>query len=306
MLRLLIVMVYLSLLCHKSCVGRAINTVDTTQELGWQSWLHGDPSTPRPHIEEVKKRRINRRFIYKVPTISGTSPLPECAEGYRPDSRGQCIKVIKLNHETQLDFLLQRLNAKYATPVLRRGYEDHSASDSSSMGLLQRSIPFDIPPESEKLTKESADVAVVMTDVLKDNTHENSNKTNETQMSPTIVAVLNVGKNGTSLEDMDEEQFLLTTPTSVLLSEESGQTLTEQTKAPDSALGLIEDVGNMSSEDGRPGNAKNPSADEKAGKEETTETVTKTIELSVGNAAVTKYNRNRDRLTMLLLLLVLM
>jgi hypothetical protein len=204
-------MVYLSLLCHKSSVGRTINTVDTTQELGWQSWLNLDEGTPRPHIEEVKKRQINRRFIYVAPNISGTSPLPDCAEGYRPESKtGQCIKVAQLNHTSQMDFLLQGLNAKYATPVIRGGYENHPASDSSSTGLPQMPIPFDISPEPEEMTKESVDVADEMT-----------------------------------------------------------------------------------------------SADERAGKEETTETVTKTTEPSAGNAAFTLSNRNRDQLKILLLLVVL-
>lgn len=206
---------------------------------------------------------------------------------------GRCVKLVQLNHAAQLDFLLQRLNAMYATPVIHRGHEDHSASDSSSTGPLQVSIPIDIPPEPEEVTKESVEVAVVMADVLKDSRPKNSNKTDETQESQTIVAVLNVGKNGTSLEDMDEEQFL-STPTSVLLSEESDQTLTEPTVAPDSAMELLEEVGNMSPEDGGSRNTsrRNVSADEKARKEATTETVTIIAEPFVVSATDTKDNRN--------------
>jgi hypothetical protein len=47
------------------------------------------------------------------------------------------------------------------------------------------------------------EVAVVMADVLKDSRPKHSNKTDQTQKSQTIVAVLNVGKNGTSLEEME-------------------------------------------------------------------------------------------------------
>jgi hypothetical protein len=42
-----------------------------------------------------------------------------------------------------------------------------------------------------------------MADVLKDGKLKNNNKTDETQTSQTIVAVLNVGKNRTSLEEME-------------------------------------------------------------------------------------------------------
>jgi hypothetical protein len=256
---------------------------------------------------------------------------------------GGCVKLVQLNHAAQLDFLLQRLNAMYAAPVIRRGYEDHSASDSSSTGPLQVSLPIDIPPEPEEVTKESVEDAVVMADVLKDSKIKNSNKTDETQKSQTIVAVLNVGKNGTSLEElensgdlevesdnlhheegdlklpasnatkyevineseyssvpkashstMEEKQVLSATSVSVLLSEESGQSLAEPTKAPDSAMGLLEEVGNVSSEDGRSGNTsrRNASADEKARKEATTETITVIREPSAGSATGTKHNRN--------------
>jgi hypothetical protein len=182
-----------------------------------------------------------------------------------------------------------------------------------------------------------------MADVLKDNKLKNNNKTDETQKSQTIVAVLNVGKNGTSLEEMensgdleiesdnlhheegglklsasnatkyeiinksenssvpkaslsamDEEQLLSTTPISVLLSEDSGQSLPEPIKAPDSAMGLLEEVGNISSEDGRSGNTsrRNVSADEKARIEATTETVKIITEPFSVSASGAKHNRN--------------
>jgi hypothetical protein len=244
----------------------------------------------------------------------------------------------------------------YAAPATRRGYEDHFASDSSSTQPLQVSTPIDIPPEQEEVTKESVNVAVAMADVLRDSKLKSSNKADETQKSQTVVAVLNVGKNETTLEEMensgdlemesdnlhhvegdlklsasyatkyeitnksenssipkaslsaiDEEQLLSTTPISVVLSGESGQSLTEPTKAPDSGMGLLE-VGNMSSEDGQTDNTsrRKASADEKAGKEKTTETVWIIREIFARNVAGTKHNRNTDfQLKIMLLLLVI-
>jgi hypothetical protein len=243
-----------------------------------------------------------------------------------------------------MDFLLQRLNAMYAAPVIRRGYEDPSAFHSSSTGSLQVSIPTDIPPKPEEETKESVEGAVVAADVSKDIKLKNSNKTNETEKSQTIAAVLNVGKNVTSLEEIEnysdlemesdnlqheegdlnlpasnatkyeiinksenssvpkaslsvtDEEQLSTTPMSVLLSEDSGQTLPESIKPLDSAMGLLEEVGSTSSEDGRSGNRsqRNVSVDEEARREASTETVQIIIEPVVISAAGTKHNRNND------------
>jgi hypothetical protein len=162
MLKLLILTVLLLLLCHKSCVGRSINTVGTPQELGRPSSLLVDPGIQRPHDEEVKRIRRTKRSIFIAPAFSTTSHHPRCAEGYRPDSIGRCVELKKLNHTAQLDFLLQRLNALYATPAIRHGYEDHSVSDSSTPRPLQISMPIDIPSEPGEVTKESVEVAQEM------------------------------------------------------------------------------------------------------------------------------------------------
>jgi hypothetical protein len=319
-----------------------MNTVDTPQELDWQAWLLVDPDTPRPHNEEVKKRRITPKSVFIAPAFSGTSRLPDCAEGYRADSMGRCVKLVQLNHAAQLDFLLQRLNAMYATPVNRRGYDDSSVSDSSSSGPLKVSLPVGVPPESEEVSKESIEVAVVMADVLKDTKVKNNNKTDETQTPQTIVAVLNVGKNRTSLEEMDnsgdfeaesdnlhhdvgnlkllpsnatkyeivnksdissvskasfsaleEEQILSTTPISVTVSEDSDESLLEPIKEPDSAVGLLEEVGNTNSEDGRQGNTsrRNVSDDQERRRETATATFKIITEPVAVNATGVKNNR---------------
>jgi len=119
MLRPLIFVTLLSLFFHKSCVCRPMSAVGRHQELGWQAWLLVDPDLPRPNKEEGKKRRITPKSVFIAPAFSGTAHLPDCAEGYRPDSLGRCVKLVQLNHAAQLEFLLQRLNAMYAVPVTR-------------------------------------------------------------------------------------------------------------------------------------------------------------------------------------------
>jgi hypothetical protein len=327
----------LSLLCHDSCVGGPINTVGTPQELGWHAWLLVDTETPRPNNEEGKKRRITPKSVFIAPAFAGTSHLPDCAEGYRPDSMGRCVKLVQLNHAAQLDFLLQRLNAMYAAPVIRHDYVDLSTSHSSSTGPLQLSLPIDTSPEPEEETEESVEVAIVMADVLKRHQLKKNNKTNETEMSQAVVAVLNAGKNETSVEEIetstdlevgsgnfhledsqllisnatkyeiinksenstipqanvslvDDEQLLLTLPTP-----QSEDSRAEVIKAPDTAMGLLEEVGNVSYEDGRSGNTsrRNASADQKAKKETTTtESAATTTEAVMGNVTDTVHSRN--------------
>jgi len=326
------------MLCHDSCVGGPINTVGTPQELGWQAWLLVDTETPRPNNEEGKKRRITPKSVFIAPAFAGTSHLPDCAEGYRPDSMGRCVKLVQLNHAAQLDFLLQRLNAMYAAPVVRHDYGDLSASDSTSTGPLQVSLPIDTPPEAEEETEESVEVAIVMADVLKSDELKKNNETNGTQMSQTLVALLNVGNNDTSLEEIrtssdleigsdnfhlqgkdsqlatynatkyeiikrsessttpsvslvDDEQLLSTSPTLTPLSEECRP---EPMKASDTAMGLLDEVGNISSEDVRSGNTsrRNVSADQKAKKETTNEVATTTVESVILNVTETVQDRN--------------
>ena len=335
-----LVLTVLSLLCHDSCVGGPINTVGTPQELGWQAWLLVDTETPRPNNEEGKKRRITPKSVFIAPSFAGTSHLPDCAEGYRPDSMGRCVKLVQLNHAAQLDFLLQRLNAMYAAPVVRHDYGDLSTSDSTSTGPLQVSLPIDTPPEPEEETEESVEVAIVMADVLKSDQLKKDNITNGTEMSQTVVAVLNVGTNETSLEEIrtssdleirsdncrlqgkdsqlatsnatkyeiinrsenstipkanlslvDDEQLLSTSPTLTPLSEDGRP---ETIKAPNTAMGLLEEVGNISSEDGRSGNTsrRNVSADQKSKKETTTEVTTTTVEAAILNVTQTMRNRS--------------
>jgi hypothetical protein len=308
MLKLLILTVLLSLLCHKCCVGRSINTVGTPQELGRQSSLPVDPGTPRPHNEEVKKIRRTKRSVFIAPAFSTTSHLPGCAEGYRQDSMGRCVKLVKLNHTAQLDFLLHRLNTLYATPVIRRGYEDHSASDSSTTRPLHVSTPINIPPEPDGVPKESVEVAEEMENsgdlgMESDSVHHEEGDLKLSASSATKYKIINKSKMSSvpkaSLSEVDEKQLLSTTPISVLLSEDSGRSLRESIKATDAAVKLSVEVGNMSTEDGRSERSekrsrRDESASEKARKEATTESVTIIIEPFVVNVAGAKYNRNRD------------
>ncbi|XP_050432807.1 mucin-2-like isoform X2 [Adelges cooleyi] len=52
-------------------------------------------------------RRITPKSVFVAPSFN------KCSDGYRPDSMGRCVKVVKLNPTAQWDFLLKQLNSMY-------------------------------------------------------------------------------------------------------------------------------------------------------------------------------------------------
>lgn len=54
-------------------------------------------------------RRITPKSVFVAPSFN------KCSDGYRPDSMGRCVKVVKLNQAAQWDFLLKQLNSMYGT-----------------------------------------------------------------------------------------------------------------------------------------------------------------------------------------------
>lgn len=52
-------------------------------------------------------RRITPKSVFVAPSFS------KCSDGYRPDTMGRCVKVVKLNQTAQWDFLLKQLNSMY-------------------------------------------------------------------------------------------------------------------------------------------------------------------------------------------------
>lgn len=55
----------------------------------------------------VVGRRITPKSVFVAPSFN------KCSDGYRPDSMGRCVKVVKINQAAQWDFLLKQLNSMY-------------------------------------------------------------------------------------------------------------------------------------------------------------------------------------------------
>lgn len=120
---------------------------ERSTELTWQAWLLIDESQNKQQ-DSTLKRRITPKSVFIAPTFSPES-LPECSEGYQSDPMGRCIKVIMLNKELHLDFLLQQLNQKFG------GMEDYEYEDETTSGPLNINIPLNA-------VQEETDVAIVV------------------------------------------------------------------------------------------------------------------------------------------------
>lgn len=95
-------------------------------------------------------RRITPKSVFVAPSFS------KCSDGYRPDTMGRCVKVVKLNQAAQWDFLLKQLNSMYGPgapkPVGASAYHqaapaimittESSSQKTESPGPFQLNIPF--------------------------------------------------------------------------------------------------------------------------------------------------------------------
>ncbi|XP_076762349.1 uncharacterized protein LOC143430196 [Xylocopa sonorina] len=118
----------------------------TPSDLAWQAWLLLDSQTGAHSSLDSATflRRITPKSVFIAPKLP---VLPPCADGYRADSRGRCIKNVNIDHVAQLDFILQGLNNRYAN----RGSFEASASTNNqrkSSGPLQLNIPLRSDTES--------------------------------------------------------------------------------------------------------------------------------------------------------------
>ncbi|VVC25603.1 Folded gastrulation, N-terminal domain [Cinara cedri] len=114
-------------------------------------------------------RRITPKSVFVAPSFN------KCSDGYRPDSMGRCVKVVKLNQAAQWDFLLKQLNSMYGPgaafpvqgasaayrplPTAPAVTTETSAPKTDSPGPFQLNIPLggiDLP-SSNKQTVETVD-----------------------------------------------------------------------------------------------------------------------------------------------------
>lgn len=88
-----------------STAAGALNNPDT-----WSDWLIVEETAPVDSNGSVLLRRITPKSVFVAPSFS------DCSEGYRKDSLGRCVKLVKVNQQAQWNFLLEKLNSMYASP----------------------------------------------------------------------------------------------------------------------------------------------------------------------------------------------
>jgi len=116
----------------------------------WKAWLLYEE--PALQLEEGGRRKgqIQPKSIFIAPVIKG---LPDCAPGYQADALGRCNKLVKVNQNAQLGFLLQKLNAMYANSDKLSAPKRPTTTE----GPLQLVIPIaEAPRVNQTLTTTSA------------------------------------------------------------------------------------------------------------------------------------------------------
>jgi len=150
-------------------------------------------------------RRITPKSVFVAPSFN------KCSDGYRPDSMGRCVKVVKINQAAQWDFLLKQLNSMYgagagggAFPMLpgASAYQPAAAQPTTttteppsqktdSPGPFQLNIPLagvgDADP-SYNQTMDSADELTTTTAAGTTTTNPTTTTTTTTTTSTTTAA----------------------------------------------------------------------------------------------------------------------
>lgn len=86
---------------------------ERNKEVSWEAWLLVDDQNQNRPVElETPRRRIVPKSIFFTQTFSPEN-LPPCEEGHSRDERGMCVKLIKLDEDKHLGFLVSKLNAQF-------------------------------------------------------------------------------------------------------------------------------------------------------------------------------------------------
>lgn len=136
----LILLSIISILCYPT---RPLD--ERAPELAWQAWLLvDDQNQNRQNNDPAQsvRRRITPKSVFIAPTFS-PELLPPCADGYRSDTMGRCIKIIKLDESAHLNFILEKLNEKFAPDFGDYNeYDDDEESGLMTDGPEKVNIPL--------------------------------------------------------------------------------------------------------------------------------------------------------------------
>lgn len=187
-------------------------------------------------------RRITPKSVFVAPSFN------KCSDGYRPDTMGRCVKVVKLNQQAQWDFLLKQLNSMYGNggggggsnfpgayqPVaMTTTTAEPAMQKTDSPGPFQLNIPLNMgssnqttaeppPPPSSAVgdfSTPTSTVAVVSTTAGTDDATATIMATADANNNPSGTAIT----DATTTEDGDEDQTA-TTATGVTMVDATAAT----------------------------------------------------------------------------------
>ncbi|KAF7264552.1 hypothetical protein GWI33_023061 [Rhynchophorus ferrugineus] len=168
-IRLAYALLFLSL-CAQGLPLPTLPLNERQQEISWQAWLLvDDQNQHRQNNEEggtVPRRRITTKSVFVAPTLAGPFPdnLPPCAEGYESNPMGVCTKIIKIDEDRHLAFLVSKLNEKFGIEDYEEDFEEVDGSDSEP---LQVNIPLADQYNNDTPQGVESDFAIIVTPTIK-------------------------------------------------------------------------------------------------------------------------------------------
>lgn len=115
--RLIFLLYFLAVLSLTTCFpSRPLNERST--ELALQAWIlfeqDQQDNSDNAHQDDGTghRRRITPKSVFLVPTFSPDT-LPPCADGYKADAMGRCLKIVKIDNTAHLDYLFKVLMQKF-------------------------------------------------------------------------------------------------------------------------------------------------------------------------------------------------
>ncbi|KZC13822.1 hypothetical protein WN55_05726 [Dufourea novaeangliae] len=202
--------------------------VGSPNDLAWQAWLLVDSqSGSHSGLDSASfLRRITPKSVFIAPALPA---LPPCADGYRADTMGRCVKNVNIDQEAHIVFLLEQLNSRYRPreiPVVIPPREDIRNSIKIPVVIPSREdirdsikIPVVIPPRED--TRDSIKIPVVIPSYedTRDSIEipvvipprEDTNLKVEEQPFESIIAATDPPKNSTKSNDDETKDEIIST-----------------------------------------------------------------------------------------------
>ncbi|XP_060522061.1 uncharacterized protein LOC132699404 [Cylas formicarius] len=156
---------YLLLFCGVCAVCSFPSTPlnERSKEISWQAWLLVDDQNQNRQEggDVLPKKKITPKSVFVAPTFSPEN-LPPCADGYSSDNMGRCIKIIKLDEDRHLEFLVNKINDKFGSVDYEEDIEIEEI-DIPKDGPIQFSIPLSEDDYHNESPQEEADIAIIVT-----------------------------------------------------------------------------------------------------------------------------------------------